>query len=31
MDCEIVNKVKYLGIIIPTKNIDLFKNNFEKL
>lgn len=28
--CEVVNKVKYLGIDITNKNIDLFKNNFEK-
>lgn len=28
--CEVVNKVKYLGIGLTNKNIDLFKNNYEK-
>lgn len=30
MKCEVVNKVKYLGIFITKTNIDLFKNNFER-
>lgn len=29
--CEVAKKVKYLGIEITSKNIDLFKNNYEKL
>lgn len=29
-DCEIVNKVKYLGTVMTAKNLDLFKNNFDK-
>lgn len=28
--CEITSKVKYLGIILSMKNLDLFKNNYEK-
>lgn len=28
--CEVVHKVKYLGIDLSNKNIDLFKNNYEK-
>lgn len=28
--CEVVNKVKYLGIDISNKNIDLYNNNYEK-
>lgn len=31
ISCEIVNKIKYLGIMITAKNVDLYKNNFEKL
>lgn len=30
-ECEIVTKIKYLGIILTNKNLDLFKNNYEKL
>lgn len=30
-DYEIVTKIKYLGIILTNKNLDLFKNNYEKL
>lgn len=26
-----VNKIKYLGVTMTGGNIDLFKNNFEKL
>lgn len=29
--CEIVNKVKYLGINLTMRNIDLVKNNYVKL
>lgn len=29
--CEITNKVKYLGITLTMKNLDLFKNNYEKI
>lgn len=29
--CEIVNRVDYLGITMSPKNINLFKNNFEKI
>lgn len=29
--CEVVQKVKYLGVDITNKNIDLFKNNYEKI
>lgn len=28
--CEVVHKVKYLGIELTNKNIDLVKNNYEK-
>lgn len=28
--CEVVNKVKYLGIFV-LKNTELFKNNYEKV
>lgn len=28
--CEVVNKVKYLGIHFTKKNIELYKNNYEK-
>lgn len=28
--CEVVQKVKYLGVDITNKNISLFKNNYEK-
>lgn len=31
LDCEIVNKTKYLGITITGKNLDLFKNNYDQL
>lgn len=29
--CEIMNKVKYLGIVLTMKTLDLFKNNYEKM
>lgn len=29
--CEVVHKVKYLGIDLTNKNIDLYKNNYEKI
>lgn len=29
--CEVARKVKYLGIVLTTKNLDLFKNNYEKV
>lgn len=29
--CEIVQKVKYMGVDLTNKNIDLLKNNYEKL
>lgn len=28
--CDVVHKVKYLGIDFTNKNLDLFKNNYEK-
>lgn len=31
VDCEVVNKYKYLGIELTNKNIDLFKNNYERV
>lgn len=31
MKCEVVKKVKHLGIELTMKNIDLYKNNYEKL
>lgn len=30
-NCEVAQKVKYLGIDLTSKNIDIFKNNYEKL
>lgn len=27
--CEVVDKIKYLGIYISKKLIELFKNNYE--
>lgn len=27
--CEVTNKLKYLGINLTMKNLDLFKNNYE--
>lgn len=29
--CDIRSKVKYPGIYLSMKNLDLFKNNYEKL
>lgn len=29
--CEVTNKVKYLGIILIIKNLELYKNNSQKL
>lgn len=29
MNCEVVRKVKYLGIFITKKNTELYKNNYE--
>lgn len=29
--CEIMKKVKYLGIHLTMKNLDLFKNNYERI
>lgn len=29
--CEVTNKVKYLGINITANNIDLYKNNYEPM
>lgn len=29
--CEITNKMKYLGIMLTTKNLDLFKNNYKRI
>lgn len=29
--CEIVDKVRYLGVNLTMKNIDFFKNNYVKL
>lgn len=29
--CDVVHKVKYLGIDLTNKNLDLFKNNYEKI
>lgn len=29
--CEVVQKVRYLGIEMMMKNIDLYKNNYEKI
>lgn len=29
--CEVTNKVKYLGIELTNKNLDLFKNKYKKL
>lgn len=30
-ECEVVHKTRYLGIKVTMKNIDFFKNNYEKL
>lgn len=30
-ECEVARKVKYLGIDLTNRNIDIFKNNYEKL
>lgn len=30
-ECEVAHKVKYLGIDLTNKNINIFKNNYEKL
>lgn len=30
-NCEITNKVKYLGINVTGNNIDLYKNNYETM
>lgn len=30
-ECEIEDKAKYLGIVITSKNLDLFRNNYKKL
>lgn len=29
-ECEVAQKIKYLGIELNSKNIDLFKNNYIK-
>lgn len=29
--CDVVNKVKYLGIDLTNKNLDIFKNNYERI
>lgn len=30
-ECEIITKIRYLGIEITTKNLDLFKYSYTKL
>lgn len=30
-NCEVVQKTKYLGVELTMRNIDLYKNNYEKL
>lgn len=30
-ECEVIKRTKYLGIEMTMRNIDLFKNNYEKL
>lgn len=29
--CEVVTKIKYLGVMLTNKNLDLYKNNYKKL
>lgn len=29
--CEVAKMVKYLGIYVTGKNVDIFKNNYERL